>query len=265
MASTTRRPSTTDINNMKKDELKSLVKALLKDTSTTSQTGEDTDIKGMLQKILDEVSGSQQERAAMKQQIHVLQESNKTLNSAVMQHQRFLESMDAERRRHNLIVTGLPEDDTLSSADPADPEGEPIIANTDEEKVSAVLTFIGHADVSVTSCERLGKHEIDPIPGDNHRPRIRALKITVSKPLDTKAVLSDAKKLKGAKGVLGGIFIKKDIHPGVRREFKRLYDAEKAERAKPENQGRSVEYDKTQRTLSVDGIIVDQFQPSFFQ
>ena len=63
----------------------------------------------------------------------------------------------------------------------------------------------------------------------------------------------------------GGDYIKKDIHPGVRRELKRLADAEKAERAKPENQGRAVEYDKSMRTLSIDGVVVDKFQPSFFQ
>jgi hypothetical protein len=60
------------------------------------------------------------------------------------------------------------------------------------------------------------------------------------------------------------VYIKKDTHPGIRREMKRLRDTEKREKEKPENQGRTVTYDWKACCVKVDGIIVDSYRPSFF-
>ena len=54
------------------------------------------------------------------------------------------------------------------------------------------------------------------------------------------------------------------MHPGVRRELNRLRQAEKSARDDADNIGRNIEYDPAARTLSVDGVIVDRFNPSFF-
>ena len=55
------------------------------------------------------------------------------------------------------------------------------------------------------------------------------------------------------------------MHPGVRREFNRLRLSEKTEKDKPENEGRTVEYDHATRTVTVDGVVVDRFRSSFFK
>ena len=60
------------------------------------------------------------------------------------------------------------------------------------------------------------------------------------------------------------IFIKKDMHPGVRREFNRLRESEKAQRESPDNNGRTIVYDRESRTIAVDGVVVDRFRSLFF-
>ena len=47
--------------------------------------------------------------------------------------------------------------------------------------------------------------------------------------------------------------------------FNRMREVEKAEKEKPENRGRDVRYDPVKRTLSVNGVVIDQFKPQFFQ
>ena len=60
------------------------------------------------------------------------------------------------------------------------------------------------------------------------------------------------------------MFILKDAHPLVRRELNRIRAVERAEKQKPENQGRQVEYNGESRCLYVDGVVVDRFKPAFF-
>lgn len=253
---------------MKKTELVSLVRTLMenfdsdREAATNSQT-DDGSVKVLLQQILAEVKGLKDERIVMKQDIRNLKDKNETLTSAVMQHQRFLESIDAERRRQNLIITGLSEDIPISRPDPENEDGEPITATSDTDKVIAVLAKLGCEEISITSCVRLGQPQTSTLPTD--RPFTRALKISVSSPIEQRKILENTKKLKAAGEPYDKIYVKKDMHPGVRREFNRLREVEKAERAKPENIGRTVEYDQALRTLSVDGVVIDQFKPSFFR
>ena len=60
------------------------------------------------------------------------------------------------------------------------------------------------------------------------------------------------------------VYVKKDVHPLIRKEFSRLKDVEKREREKPENQGLNVRYDGTRREVTVDGKIIDKFRPTLF-
>ena len=46
--------------------------------------------------------------------------------------------------------------------------------------------------------------------------------------------------------------------------MKRLRDTEKHEKGKPENAGRSIIYDWKRRVVTVDGVVVDTYRPSFF-
>ena len=78
-------------------------------------------------------------------------------------------------------------------------------------------------------------------------------------------LVTNSKKLKDYLEPYNKIFVKKDMHPGVRWEFNRLRLSEKTEIDKPENEGRTVEYDHTTRTVTVDGVVVDRFRSSFFK
>ena len=76
-------------------------------------------------------------------------------------------------------------------------------------------------------------------------------------------LLQSAKKLKN-NTVLGSVYIKKDIHPAFRKEMWRLYEAEKRERDRPENVGKTVVFDKEERVLMVDDVIIDRYNPQLF-
>ena len=113
------------------------------------------------------------------------------------------------------------------------------------------------------SVQRLGKPP-PPVAG-GAQPRSRALKIVLARAKDQKQVLDKAKKLKEAGDMFAKVFVKRDMHTLVRKEINRLRQAEKAEKEKPENISRTVVYDQNMRTLSVDNVIIDRFQPMFFQ
>ena len=77
--------------------------------------------------------------------------------------------------------------------------------------------------------------------------------------------METAKNLKtAAGGCFSKIYVKKDVHPLVRRELNRLREVEKREKEKPENQGMNVHYNNVCREIMVNGRVVDQFRPAFF-
>ena len=84
-----------------------------------------------------------------------LQEKNDYLSAAVMQHQRFLESIDAQQRHGNLILTGLSEYSPL--------KGNGISADDDNAKMDLILEKIGASNVIVESVQRSAL-ENPPLP-----------------------------------------------------------------------------------------------------
>ena len=76
-------------------------------------------------------------------------------------------------------------------------------------------------------------------------------------------ILSEAKKLKSAGQLYKKIYIKRDVHPAVRREWKRLYDTLEVEKNKPENVGHSVTIDKRKRQIIRDGQVIDKWNVNF--
>ena len=60
------------------------------------------------------------------------------------------------------------------------------------------------------------------------------------------------------------IYIKKDVHPAVRKENNRLRSREKEEKDKPENVGINFDYDWKNRALLRDGVEIDRYSPQFF-
>ena len=149
-----------------------------------------------------------QERDALREEVNALKTSNKLLLETVTQQQRFLENMDAERRSKNLIILGISETQTLAT------EGGN--AGTDDEKVTAVLKKIGLDAIRPLTIQRLGNN-------DGNGARARPLKIVVESNGDQQKILANSKKLKqGGEGYCT-IFIKRDVHPAIRKELARLY------------------------------------------
>lgn len=58
---------------------------------------------------------------------------------------------------------------------------------------------------------------------------------------------------------------KKDVHPGVRKEWKRLREAEEREKERPENVGCVIRLDTRQRKLYRDNNVMDCWDPQFFK
>ena len=110
----------------------------------------------------------------------------------------------------------------------------------------------------IATLQRLGKVQ----PGPTPRPR--PIKVELKYANERQNILRDTNKLKLAGEMMKKMYVKRDTHPGITRELKRLKDVEKREKEKPENQGKTVQYDWKQRCVMVDNVIVDKYQPTFF-
>ena len=76
-------------------------------------------------------------------------------------------------------------------------------------------------------------------------------------------ILANAKNLKTAGEKFSRIYVKKDVHPGVRKEWQRLREAEAKEKERPENAGCDIRLDTRQRKLYRDGEVIDTWNPQF--
>ena len=116
------RPTIAEVNKMNAAKLKETLKDLIRNLESSENIeppNSDEHLK-LLKEILTEVRNQAAERDALREEIDSLKEANRTLSDTVSQQQRFLESLDAEKRSCNMIVIGVPEEDTPLS----DGEGE---------------------------------------------------------------------------------------------------------------------------------------------
>lgn len=256
-----RRPSESEIKKMNKDQLKDALQDVFTELDKVDPIPEEGDMndKQMLRTILTEVRAGNQKYNELREEVDHLKKDNTTLATIVVNQQRFLESLDGEKRARNLIVTGLNESGSLEY------EGES--ADNDDDKINLLFQQLdiegGVHTVQIMSVERLGKApeaSADPTV----RPRNRPIKVTVASSLQKKKVLSKAKSLKEKGPVFSKVYIKQDLHPAVRKENDRMRRSEKSEREKPENAGKAVVYDKTMRQITVNGNVVDRYSPTFF-
>ena len=59
------------------------------------------------------------------------------------------------------------------------------------------------------------------------------------------------------------IYIKKDLHYTVRRELNRLKRREMQEKCNPVNEREDIKFNWNKRIMTINGMIVDKFKPSF--
>ncbi|MPC81070.1 hypothetical protein E2C01_075670 [Portunus trituberculatus] len=198
--------------------------------------------------LLDELRSLREEMAEMKklkQEVDRLSDGLEKAYRIIHNQKLFLEKLDSKERRCNLVVTRLLEE--------PDEIGE-----TDKEKVVKVLEAAGYPDVV-----QMENWEMKRLGQENNQ-RKRPLLITVENQVKRDGVLRVAKNLKNASGSLSTIYVKKDLHPAVRKEYARLRKNEREEREKPVNVGVNIIYDRKDRVLLRDGVIIDKYQPQFF-
>lgn len=174
-----------------------------------------------------------------------LNNENKEMMKTLPIHQQFLESLDHENRSKAVIITGVPEEDDLTID-----EGT---AESDKEKCTLIFDKLDQV-ATIRKVQRLGKVEAE---------RNRPIKVELQDREERDAIIASAKNLKDTsnkENVTNKIYIKKDQHPLVRKEWQRLYEVQNNERDRPENAGRTIVVDRKTRTVKVDGNVIDKFQ-----
>ena len=159
-------------------------------------------------------------------------------NDVIAKQQLYLEQLDRKERECNLVVLGVPEDTEAL-------EG----ATTDVDKLKKVWETAG-ITCSIKSTRRLGKAG---------GPRRRPVLAVVESRADRDTTLEKAKNLKSSTETYKRIYIKKDVHPSVRAEWKRLHKVVQKEKDRPENVGRHINFDIRERKVYKDAVLIDQW------
>ena len=157
-------------------------------------------------------------------------------------HQKFMEDLDADKRAKHLIVLSLKEDENES----------------DRDKFNGILDAIQvrGGDIKIANMERLGQKN------EGQENRNRPLKVTLETRTMRESILRNSKKLKDQPegSHYKRVFLKRDQHPDIRNEEKRLYEVFKAERDKPENGEKEVVFNRRTRIVTVNGDEIDRFK-----
>ena len=241
-----------DMGRMRKDELQKALTTMIEDFRNKAQNqGNHSNIETKLDELLKEFRQFRDVHQKLEKKIDDLKEENNYLRDSLMQHQRYLEALEAERRGRNMIFLGVPEGDMEMKG----LQGETVILKEDQEKVRSILRVMAQDGITLKEIERLGN------PSSN---RNRILLVSTESKAVRDQVIRSTSTLKTAGRGYEKVFVKKDIHPLIRKEFNRLKDVERREKEKPENQGLNIRYDGTRREVIVDGKVVDHFRPMFF-
>lgn len=240
--------SINDLRQMSLAQLKTKTKEeihaiLQKDTDNAPLLqGLQEGINEINRKLNDEVIKKLDEIPQMRKEMDELKATVDKQAAVIEQQQRFMEQLDARDRSHNLIITGVKENQNLRTA------------TTDREKCNMIFGMMDLPEMQFDE-KRLGKQ----VEG-----RARPILVTLKPGEDRNKILSNTKKLKQSGDDFKDIYVKKDTHPAVRKEWKRLFDAKREEEQKAENAGVAITMDFKQRALLRDGVIIDKWRPSFF-
>ena len=235
-ANTVRAMAPGEINKMTNSQLKKALATLI--NADASQQPSNNDLLDEIRSLKDEVKAM----AGIKQKVDELSERlDQAYYNIITQQQ----SLDKKERRNNLIITGVSEEVDA-------------IGNTDVEKVQNVIKATGYqltSDPASWEIKRLGR--------ENERKK-RPLLVVVGDGYQRNEILRKAKNLKSIEGLMSSVYVKKDVHPAVRKEMARLRQREKDEKEKPENVGVTIVFDWKKRVLLREGSIIDKFSPHFF-
>ena len=133
-------------------------------------------------------------------------------------------------------------------------------AVTDQQKISKIWLTIGVEGIEGTFC-RLG---VSGNTGGGSPCRNRPILFTLADKSQRSLILDNTNRLKNLGDNYKKICVKKDIHPSVRKEWRRLRDAEAIEKARLENVGCAICLDTHECKLYRDAIVIDSWDPHFF-
>lgn len=204
-AASVRSLTSNDVDRLKNAQLKQALATLI------NETREPEPSNAVLLAELQNMKQSLRELTAIKEQVATLSGRLDDAYKIIHQQQLFLEVLDNKDRKLNLIVTGVSE-----SADE--------LGSTDEEKIGKVMEATG-CDVAT---DRRGW--VARLLGKPNERNMRPIHITVNDQHQRDSVVRAGKNLKNANQTLARVYVKKDVHPAVRRENARLKKREREER-----------------------------------
>lgn len=232
------------LNSMKKDDL---IESIL--SSPEDDTGALQTVIEKLTQLTGEVAMLKSSLASqdtnMKTEVDELKKQVNKQGEVIAQQQRYLEYLDRKERECNLVMLGVPENhESLDGA------------TTDSDKIKKVWSTAG-IEGNVLSSRRLGR--ISETGGVQRDTRRRPILVSVETREVRDKALEKAKTLKTKGEMYDKIYIKKDVHPSVRQEWKRLWEAKKREEVRPENVGCRVHFNVRERKLYKDDVVIDQW------
>lgn len=232
-------------NNITKAELIDAILSAGNDDATLMER-QDQKLNRILEELTDIRSKMMEAENETKTKIKELNDIIEKQSSIIMQHQLFMEQVDRQKRETNLVMFGLPEEQVSLDG-----------ATTEDDKIQKVMNAVSAGpEVVVRSYRRLGQQQA------GNRPRPLLVKVDSKYLRDS--VLEKAATLKNMPEPYKKIYLKKDSHPEVRREWKRLKDAEEEEKRKPTNEGCNIRLDYRERVLYRDGVEIDRWRPHPF-
>ena len=126
-------------------------------------------------------------------------------------------------------------------------------AVTDDSKLEKIWMQIGVRNVAGMH-RRLGRSA-----DDGSGRRCRPILLTLQDKTLRGRILDQAKTLKTSGDIYKKIFVKRDVHPAVRKEWQRLRDVERAEKESPGNVGCMIRLDTRERKVYKDGNVIDSW------
>lgn len=227
------------LSRVTKEELIDVILSSSDQTSEVALQALTQQVTTLVQEVTELKKALTSQDNAVNQKINDLQSQVAIQAETIKRQQRFLENLDRKERECNLVILGVPEEQESLDG-----------ATNDTDKIQKVWGTIGVVD-QMCALRRLGNASV--VAGNRKRPIL----ITLSSRNARDAALDKAKKLKSSGDQYSRIYVKKDVHPSVREEWKRLRSAEKTERERPENVGCSIRLDTRERKLYKDDVVID--------
>lgn len=206
--------------------------------------------------VISKIDSVKKENNELRAENSTLRKEIGLLSDIAKGHQMFLENVDANMRKDKLVVLGVSEFEQLNGK------------ATDDEKLLHIFEKMGvPCSLDEISIKRLGEEHSagDTISTGSGviLPKIRPILLTFKSSILRENLLKNTKKLKEAGGVYEKIFIKKDMHKMVRKEWGRLHGSYNDELKKPSNNGHTIKLDPKKRVVTRDGLVIDSWRMNF--